>query len=114
MSDARIAELVANAITHFDEDRYLLFAWCVMPNHVHVVFEAHEAIDQILHSWKSYTSKAANKVLSRDGEFWQQEYFDRTIRGTEDFSRTITYVLENPSRAGLQNWPWVRSYPERL
>src|SRR5215212_6947382 len=27
MADPRIATIVANAITHFDKDRYLLYAW---------------------------------------------------------------------------------------
>ncbi len=114
MNDRRVAEIVSNAITHFDEQRYLLFAWCVMPNHVHVLFEALGPIDKTLHSWKSFTSKESNKILNRDGDFWQQEYFDRTVRGGDDFDRTISYVLNNPVKAGLVNWPWVRSYPERL
>src|SRR5688572_7198720 len=35
MRDRRIAEIVADAITCFDEQRYWLLTWCVMPNHVH-------------------------------------------------------------------------------
>lgn len=34
-----IADLVANALKNFDGSRYRLFAWCIMPNHVHVVFQ---------------------------------------------------------------------------
>jgi len=36
---ARIAEMISNALKYFDKDRYTLFAWCVMSNHVHVVFD---------------------------------------------------------------------------
>src|SRR6185369_9034500 len=32
-----IAALTENALLHFDEQRYRLLAWCVMPNHVHVM-----------------------------------------------------------------------------
>src|SRR6185503_4600336 len=39
MKDYRVAELVTKSIHHFDEQRYSLAAWCVMPNHVHVVFQ---------------------------------------------------------------------------
>jgi REP element-mobilizing transposase RayT len=31
--------LVEAALLHFDNERYRLLAWCVMPNHVHVVVE---------------------------------------------------------------------------
>src|SRR5438876_3641973 len=57
MRDPRIADLVADALLHFDQSRYLLFAWTVMPNHVHVIFNSRHKVDRILHSWKSFTSK---------------------------------------------------------
>jgi REP element-mobilizing transposase RayT len=109
LSDARCAPIVANAIKHFDGDRYVVYAWVVMPNHVHVVFRAspgHDLAD-ILHSWKSFTAKECNKVLGRSGEFWQREYFDRIIRDRSDFERRLQYTLANPVTAGLVNWKWV-------
>jgi len=114
MRDPHVAAIVANALTYFDNERYLLSAWCVMPNHVHVVFNAWDRIDQIIGSWKSYTSKEANKLVRREGEFWQQDYFDRSIRNRTEFDRTVRYVLENPMQSDLHDWPWVRSYPERF
>ena len=114
MRDPRIADVVANALMHFDESRYLLFAWSVMPNHVHVIFNAYERIDRILHSWKSFSAKEANRLLRREGEFWQEEYFDRTIRNAQEFERRVFYVMENPVKAGLVDWRWVRVYWDRL
>ena len=32
------AAIVATAIEFFEGDRYQLYAWSVMPNHIHVVF----------------------------------------------------------------------------
>jgi len=114
MRDARVAEIVANAIMHFDQSRYLLFTWSVMPNHVHVVFDAYERVDRILHSWKSFTAKEANRLLEREGEFWQEDYFDRTVRDQKEFERRVLYVAENPVKAALTDWPWVRVYTDRL
>src|ERR1700681_4962193 len=37
LQNSAIAEKLANALRYFDEKRYRLFAWCVMPNPVHVV-----------------------------------------------------------------------------
>lgn len=109
MHDPRIAEVVANAIAHFDGSRYRLHAWCVMPNHVHVVLSANDRLDGIVHSWKSFTAKEANRLLNRDGKFWQDDYFDRMIRTPQELERTIRYVLENPMKAGLVDWPFVRA-----
>ncbi|MGQ0595028.1 MAG: REP-associated tyrosine transposase, partial [Gammaproteobacteria bacterium] len=105
-----IAGMVSNALRHFDGDRYILHAWCVMPNHVHVVFTAKEDLAGILHSWKSYTANQANRLLGRSGEFWQREYYDHLIRDDEDFRRCVEYTLNNPVKAGLcespEPWAW--------
>ena len=108
----RIADLVEGALLHFDGERYCLLAWCVMPNHVHALLETREGfpLAVVLHSWKSYTSHAANRLLRRSGEFWQREYLDRYIRNAEHYERALAYVEENPVKAGLTkikaDWPW--------
>lgn len=109
MKDDRVAELVKNALQHFDGQRYALAAWCVMPNHVHVVMQTlgGTGLSDILHSWKSFSSKEANKLLNRSGEFWQAEYYDHLIRNDADFRHAVRYVLDNPTKAGLKNWKWV-------
>src|SRR5205814_7667603 len=62
-----IAALVEGALLHFDTQRYLLLPWCVMPNHVHALIEttAGWPLDGVLHSWKSFTSQEAGKILRR-------------------------------------------------
>jgi len=103
-----VAQTVLDALKHFDGQRYDLLAWCIMPNHVHVVvcpLGTHN-LPEILHSWKSFTAKRANKLLQRQGQFWQEEYYDHLIRDEEDFNRSIQYVLDNPSKAGLADWRW--------
>lgn len=104
-----IARIVADAIQHFDGQRYNLLAWCVMPNHAHVVFQAIPSYElpDVLHSWKSFSANQANKALKRKGEFWQPEYYDHLIRDEADLSHSMEYVLENPLKAGLKNWEWV-------
>jgi putative transposase len=37
LKDDRLAAIVADALHHFDQDRYRLHAYCVMHNHIHVV-----------------------------------------------------------------------------
>jgi REP element-mobilizing transposase RayT len=109
MKDQRIASVVANTLTRFAGLRYFLLAWCVMPNHVHVVFEpiGRHTLAAILHTWKSFTAHEANRVLGRSGPFWQREYFDHLIRDENSLQRIVKYVVENPRKAGLRNWPWV-------
>lgn len=104
-----IAEGVANTIGHFEEKRYRLFAWCVMPNHVHVVVRLFPVANlaSVIHSWKSFSSKRANRILGKRGAFWQREYYDHLIRNEQEFERAIRYVAENPAKANLRGWKWV-------
>ena len=106
-----IAAVVADAIQYFDFQRYCLFAWCVMPNHVHVVAQplAGFELPDIVHPWKSYSAKEANRLIGRTGQFWQAEPYDHLIRNEKDFYHQVEYVLSNPVRAGLKDWKWVGS-----
>jgi menaquinone-specific isochorismate synthase len=104
-----VAEVVADALRYFDDRRYRLFAWCVMPNHVHVVvrFFPGETLASVIHSWKSFSAKKANLIRGSAGTFWQREYYDHLVRDESDFERAIQYVLENPAKAGLRDSRWV-------
>jgi REP element-mobilizing transposase RayT len=103
------ASIVSGALNYFDSERYRLWAYCVMPNHVHAVvqpFEGH-TLEAILHSWKSFTANKLNALLKRSGGLWQHEYFDHLIRNPESLDHFIRYTLDNPIKAGLKNWKWV-------
>jgi REP element-mobilizing transposase RayT len=103
LRDARAAGIVENAFFHFDRERYGLIAWCVMPNHVHVMTEMYEGftLPMILHSWKSYTAKEINKLLRKSGQLWLAEYHDRFIRDERHFHASVAYIEKNPVKAGL-------------
>jgi REP element-mobilizing transposase RayT len=109
LRDPRIGELVANALRIWHGNRYRLVAWCVMPNHVHVIFRLFpgQELANVVRSWKTYTARKANRLLGRSGTFWQREYYDRLIREDGELDRAIEYVLSNPERAGLVGWRWV-------
>jgi REP element-mobilizing transposase RayT len=107
-----IARLVEGALFHFDAQRYRLLAWCIMPNHVHALIETQEGfpLADVLHTWKSYTSHEANKLLHRNGELWQREYLDRYVRNAEHYEKVVAYIEENPVKADMAklktDWPW--------
>ncbi len=98
-----IAEIVQGNLLHFDGKTYHLIAWCVMPNHVHVLFEPFQKrmLGKITHSWKSYTAKKINKLMGRQGEVWEREGYDRFIRDDNHFNNVLSYIEKNPEKAGL-------------
>ena len=104
-----IADLVSATLQHFAQSRYRMYAWCVMPNHVHALFRilGNHSLAEVVRSWKSYSAREANGLLRRTGKFWQREYYDHLVRSEEEFHRIVGYIAENPANAGLQNWKWV-------
>ncbi len=113
-----IAQVVANTLHFWDKKRFDLHAFCIMSNHLHVVFKLYgeEKVDtpvyleKIMHSIKLYSAKKCNKILGLDGQFWQHESYDRLVRNQEELLRIIKYVLNNPVKAGLcvemYDWKW--------
>ena len=92
--DDRVAAMVSEAILYGQAVGYYeLFAWVVMPNHVHM-------------------------RISRTGSFWQDESFDPWIRSWEEFEGFVDYIESNAVRAGLaespQAWKWSSAVEPRL
>ena len=111
LRDPRIAGLVQENLWHHDGVKYRLFAWVIMPNHVHALVEIWDTpLGQVVKNWKSYTIKAANKILGRQGTFWLDDYFDHYSRDEAEFWRTVRYIENNPVKAGLvrtpEEWLW--------
>jgi putative transposase len=102
-----IATVVEDALLFFDNQRYKLLHWVIMPNHVHALLRSEPGfpLGNIMHSWKSFTAKAANKILGRTGDFWQPDYFDRWMRDEAHYQRTAAYIENNPVKAGLVTLP---------
>jgi len=111
-----VARVVQETLLKFDGERYRLLAWCIMPNHVHVLIEPRAELGKIVQSWKSYTGRwalerRAELGLGVPGEnFWMREYWDRFIRDQKHLKSVVDYIHSNPVKAGLcetaADWPW--------
>jgi len=98
------ADHIEQALLHFDRARYGLGRYVIMPNHVHalVTTAPGNELSAILHSWKSYTSNAINRLAGRRGRLWQDESYDRIVRDEEELRHYERYIADNPKAAGLE------------
>jgi putative DNA methylase len=98
-----LAQIVEDSLLHFDSERYLLLAWVIMPNHVHVLVEISddELMSNVVWGWKAFTARQINQRLGRSGRIWQREYFDRYIRNTEHLHNAVQYIEQNPVKSRL-------------
>ncbi len=119
LADPENARLVVDALMRFDGERYRLLAWCVMPNHVHVLVQQREGwpLGVVVKSWKTFSARAINQRLGREGAFWAKDYFDRYMRDSDQVEAARLYIEANPVKAGLcptpADWRWSSAGLER-
>ena len=84
------------------EDRFAIVAYCVMPDHVHLLVEG-SSVGSDLRRFVRIAKQRAASWYSRavGGRLWQAGYHDRVLRRDDDLRIVARYVLENPIRAGL-------------
>ncbi|HEX7569212.1 MAG TPA: alanine--tRNA ligase-related protein, partial [Verrucomicrobiae bacterium] len=123
-SRARDIVLESLLFTH-RQRRWQLFAACVMPDHVHVLFEPQVkeqdpdgnpdfwSLTELLHSVKSFTAHEINKAEGSSGRVWEKESFDRMMRSDADLEEKFHYICRNPWDNGVvpmtepYKWLWT-------
>jgi REP element-mobilizing transposase RayT len=122
-------DIVLQSIVHGAErNQYELYVACVMPNHVHLLFEPQVkeqgasgetifwSLAEILQGIKSASAHRINKAAGTQGPVWEKESFDRLIRSERDLQEKFHYIARNPWDASIVNqnedyaWLWT---PER-
>jgi carbamoylphosphate synthase large subunit/REP element-mobilizing transposase RayT len=103
LQEESAAEIVADALRHFQGSHYLLDAFVIMPNHVHALVQPlnDHSLSEILHSWKSFTGKRLRHRTGNHEAVWQDENYDRIVRDEKELERFRDYIECNPSKAGL-------------
>ena len=117
LKNDEVAQIIADRMHKYDGKYYNLLAYCIMPNHVHLVIdtsvqvqglkkdeinaENYKQLDVIMQLIKGGSSFEINKVLNQTGKFWQLESYDHYARSVEELSRIIWYVVNNPVKAKL-------------
>lgn len=130
LQQPEIAQIVANRLHEFDTVHYTLHTYCIMPNHVHVLFDTGQQLlteegtyqedapphyvqlDTIMKLIKGGSAHLANQALGRKGTFWMKDSYDHYVRNEKEWGNIIAYILNNPVNAGLVNdWQeWQFSY----
>ena len=113
----------------FCKDKYIckLIAYCLMPNHVHLVLwpDQSSAISDFMRDFKKFTSVQIRKALEHEGEvellnilkanaegakgqvfkLWKNRFDDLVLNRRETMITKINYIHANPVRKGLVSVP---------
>jgi putative transposase len=110
LRDPRAAQIVVASILFGVPERYDLFAFAIMSNHVHVLLTPRWLPRKVMQGIKGYTSREINRLLRRSGALWQHESYDHWARDAAEMDRIIEYIENNPVKAGLckrpEDWLW--------
>jgi putative transposase len=106
-----------------DRGQYELYAACVMPDHVHLLFEPQIkgddpaartifwSLTEILHGIKSSTAHRINRMRGIRGPVWEKESSDRLIRSEADLREKFHYICRNPWNTSVarasEDYPWL-------
>jgi putative transposase len=124
-----IAQIIADEIHSLDQERYFLMAYCIMPNHVHMLIKAllmehlhHKGktakypVADSMRFVKGRSARYCNLELHREGNFWHHESYDHYARDEAEATRMIHYIINNPVKAGLvkhwKDWKFTYVSPE--
>jgi putative transposase len=133
LKEPGVAKIVEDAILFGAGERYELFAWCVMSNHVHVLIKPGSCgaesnqrqagkpdlrncdLPRVMKGLKGFTADRINEVLDTRGSvFWQDESYDHWARDEDEMLRIIQYIEDNPTKARLclraEDWPWSSAH----
>ncbi|MDA1049377.1 MAG: transposase [Planctomycetota bacterium] len=100
----KLAKVVGDAMRFYQDTKYDLDRFIVMPNHVHAIVQFRVGADlkTVSQSWMRYTARKINAATGASGAFWQPEPFDHIVRGPEQFEYLQKYIAENPKKANLR------------
>ncbi len=127
LREQKHAELVIDEIQRWNGKLYDLLAYCIMPNHVHLLFDTslqlpeeleysqlesieYKPLQDIMKQVKGATARFLNQSLRRSGQCWQHESYDHWVRNNKELNNIVAYILNNPVKARLVKeyslWPY--------
>ena len=125
LAEESIARTITEKIHAMDSEQFHVTAYCIMPNHVHLLIEsliaehlqhrgkaAKYPVTDALRLLKGNTARSCNLLLQQSGAFWHHESYDHFVRDEQDMERIIRYILNNSVKAGIvKEWKeWQFTY----
>ncbi len=99
-----ISRMVINNIKIYAKlFRYRLIAFCVMPDHIHLLIQAEESagdLRDMVRDLKKFTTYQSKQFGVRE-KLWQRGYYEHVVREHKEISNTTNYILNNPVKKGL-------------
>lgn len=127
-ANTAVAQGTVAALRYYRDHGFcMVYAYCLMPDHLHAIMRLltpagprpaawgseQEAplkgLMKLVGNFKQYTTREVAWKHGLRGRLWQRDLYDHIARGEEDFQAQCLYALNNPVRRGMvERW---RDYP---
>lgn len=128
-SDQKACQILINNIKHYQQKyRFIILAYAIMPSHFHwvvIVDPKYGTLSEIMRDIKKYSAWDVMEYISKQypemksefkvsGErypqkqkrkFWMDRFDDEVIRNEKMFFHVLSYIHNNPVKAGLADNP---------
>ena len=92
--------------TTSQDEQFALLAYCVMPDHAHLLVEGRSEESDFRRFAKLAKQRSgAAYAMRADQPLWQKGYYEHVLREDEDAREIARYIVANPVRAGLVESP---------
>jgi putative transposase len=114
--NAEIARLIIDEMElRRRRNEIILFCFCIMPDHVHMLLSLSKGYQKSLINWVSAFKRYPARVIKRSygvEQLWQKNFYDHVIRKDELLIKVAEYIINNPVRKGIvtewKEYPYSR------
>jgi putative transposase len=112
-----LAQYIAKEIAYRSRvsEEITVFAWCIMPDHLHLLLKLNEGYGKTLANWVAAFKRYNARILSMLHDItplWQANYYEHIVREEESLNDIAEYIANNPVRKNMvsqwQDYPFVR------
>ena len=102
-----VVEQILRAAQRFEFD---VLAYCLMPDHAHLLVHGRSERSN-LHRFVKRAKQSTGQIYAHAVKepLWQDSYYDHVVRPEDNLAGIVSYIIENPVRAGLVISPF--DYP---
>ncbi len=81
---------------------FKIWAYCFMPDHLHLLIEGEESDSDMKKFISSYKQQTGYYYKKENGSrLWQINYYEHVLRSVEDTKTVADYIFANPVRKGI-------------
>jgi putative transposase len=113
--DNVVAKVIEILRSTAEQQSFLVWAYCFMPDHVHLLIEGENSYADMKKFVALFKQKTAYWFKGIYGlKLWEANYYEHVLRNDEATNAVARYIIQNPVRRGMvedcSSYPYSGSF----